>query len=220
MTASPPIEAERSRPASTTAASRIRLGLPDPVALFDDEGVRAAGQLRREQAGESRDRRAGGGIFRNTQAGCEHAGVKAMAGVDRLATDDIGRAARTERPIEAGGIGMAALDRGARCDVHECERDPRRPARRRGIPNLVRRKTERRRDDRMVRYRAELGRQLRDGETGTASCIPVRLERAVYWADRLLQHDLAARAAAVAQAEQNRCSHGGMTGEGQFPTRG
>ena len=72
----------------------------------------------------------------------------------------------------------------------------------------------------MVRYRPDLGRQLRDGETGTASCIHARLERAVYWADRLLQHDLAARAAAVAQAEQNRCSHGGMTGERQFPTRG
>src|SRR5512144_278367 len=121
-----------------------------------------------------------------------------MAGLDSLATNDIGRTTGAERPIEAGGIGMAALDRGTRCDVHECERDPRRPARRRRIPNLVRRKTEPRRDDRKVRCRADLGRQLRNGETGTASRIHVRLERAVYWADRLLQHDLAARAAAVA----------------------
>jgi hypothetical protein len=41
----------------------------------------------------------------------------------------------------------------------------------------------------------------------------------VYRTDALLQHDLAARPAAVAQAEQHRRPDGGMAGKGQLPRR-
>src|SRR5262249_25449699 len=54
------------------------------VALLDGERVAAVAQAASEHAGKGGGGRAGRGIFRNTHAGREHAGMKMVTGLDGL----------------------------------------------------------------------------------------------------------------------------------------
>src|SRR4051812_19923618 len=166
-----------------------------------------------------RGRGAGCGIFRDAHARREHAGVETMSGLDGLAADDIGRATRAKGAVEAGGVRPATLDRGTRGQGYECEGHPGRPARRAELADVGRRKPQRHGDDRIVRYRFDLSRQLRNGEGGTTAIIRSRFERATHRADPLLQHDLAPHDAAVAQAEQHRRADRRMAGKRQLAAR-
>src|SRR5262245_47211925 len=72
------------------------------VALLDGERVGAVAQAAGEHAGKGGGGRAGRGIFRDTHAGREHAGMKMVTGLDGLVAERIGRPTGTEGGVELG----------------------------------------------------------------------------------------------------------------------
>src|SRR5262249_58313851 len=84
------------------------------VALLDDETMLAVAERQRLRA-KSRECRGGGAgrrVFVDAKAQPEHPGVEIVSGVDRLAAEDVGRAAvgSLERGVPFGVIGAAAAE--------------------------------------------------------------------------------------------------------------
>src|SRR5262249_58312727 len=99
--------------------------------------------------------------------------------------EGVARRTRAEGSVELGEIGTASRDRGQGSDRHEGEWNARRPSRRAALTDVLRRERERRGDGGIVRRRAGLGWQLRDGEARAAAATR-RFDRASHRADAFL----------------------------------
>src|SRR5262245_66294017 len=95
--------------------------------------------------------------------------MEMVTGLGGLVAEHVGRPARAEGGVELGEIGTATRHRGKACDRYEGEGKAGRPSRRRTLTDVLRRERKRRRDGGVVRRRAGLRRQLRDGEAGAAA---------------------------------------------------